>query len=66
MARVKPIEFLNQVKAETSKVVWASGKQTWSTALMVMIMTSILGVFFLGVDRVLGSLVHLLLSLARS
>jgi len=30
-----------------------------------MIMTSILGLFFLGVDRVLGALVHFLLSLAK-
>jgi preprotein translocase subunit SecE len=66
VARVKPVEFLSQVRAETAKVVWASRRQTLSTALMVMIMTSILGLFFLGVDRVLGSLVHLLLSLAGS
>jgi preprotein translocase subunit SecE len=66
VARVKPVEFLQQVRAETAKVVWASGKQTWSTALMVMIMTSILGLFFLGVDRLLGSLVHFLLALAGS
>jgi len=51
--------------AETSKVVWASRKQTMTTALMVMVMTSILGLFFLGVDRILAALVHFLLSLAK-
>lgn len=66
MAKVKPVEFLQQVRAETAKVVWASRKQTLSTALMVMIMTAILGLFFLGVDRVLATLVHFLLSLAGS
>jgi preprotein translocase subunit SecE len=66
VARVNPGEFLRQVRAETGKVVWATRKQTVSTALMVMIMTSILGVFFLGVDRLLGSLVKFLLSLASS
>jgi preprotein translocase subunit SecE len=62
---VKPLEFINQVQTETKKVVWASRKQTMMTALMVMIMTSILGLFFLGVDRALGALVHFLLSLAK-
>jgi preprotein translocase subunit SecE len=66
VARVNPGEFIRQVQAETKKVVWASRKQTLTTALMVMIMTSILGLFFLGVDRVLGALVHFLLSLAKS
>lgn len=65
MARVSPIEFIRQVQTETKKVVWASRKQTMTTALMVMVMTSILGVFFLGVDRILAALVHFLLSLAK-
>jgi preprotein translocase subunit SecE len=65
VARVNPGEFIRQVRAETAKVVWASRKQTLTTALMVIIMTSILGLFFLGVDRILGSLVHFLLSLAK-
>ncbi len=62
---VKPLEFINQVQTETKKVVWATRKQTITTAVMVLIMTTILGLFFLGVDRVLGALVHLLLSLAK-
>ena len=62
---VKPLEFVNQVQTETKKVVWASRKQTMTTALMVIIMTSILGLFFLGVDRILGALVHFLLTLAK-
>jgi preprotein translocase subunit SecE len=65
VARVSPIEFIRQVRAETSKVVWAGRKQTFTTALMVMIMASILGIFFLGIDRALGALVHFLLSLAK-
>jgi preprotein translocase subunit SecE len=65
VARVSPVEFIRQVRAETAKVVWASRRQTLTTALMVMIMTSILGLFFLGVDRMLGALVHFLLTLAK-
>jgi preprotein translocase subunit SecE len=62
---VKPLEFVDQVRVETRKVVWASRKQTMTTALMVIVMTSILGLFFLGVDRILGAVVHFLLTLAK-
>jgi len=34
------------------------------TAIMVVIMTSVLGLFFLGIDSVYGWIVHMLLGLA--
>ena len=64
MARVSPGEFVRQVRAETAKVSWPTRRETVTTTIMVLIMTSILAVFFLGVDTILGSLVKFLLSLA--
>ena len=64
MARVSPGEFVRQVRAETAKVVWPTRRETITTTIMVLIMTTILAVFFLGVDAVLGSVVKFLLSLA--
>ena len=63
MAKVSPGEFLRQVRAETGKVVWPSRKETVTTAMMVVIMTSILGIFFFGVDAAFGALVRALLNL---
>ena len=63
MAKVNPGEFLRQVRAETAKVVWPSRKETITTATMVVIMTSILGIFFFGVDFAFGALVRALLNL---
>ncbi|PZN92622.1 MAG: preprotein translocase subunit SecE [Alphaproteobacteria bacterium] len=62
--RVSIGTFVNQVKAEIAKVSWPSRADTIRMTIMVMIMTTILSVFFLGVDQVLGRLVKFLLSLA--
>ena len=56
--------FLNQVKAETAKVVWPSRRETVMTAVMVVIMTVVLGIFFFAVDWGFSRIVRLLLSLA--
>ena len=65
VAKTTPIEFIRQVRAETSKVVWPSWKETWMTGLMVVIMTTILALFFLGVDSIFEAVVAGLLKLAQ-
>ncbi|MCC2979861.1 MULTISPECIES: preprotein translocase subunit SecE [Sphingomonas] len=65
MAKTSPIEFINQVRAETKKVVWPSRRETIMTGVMVMIMTTILALFFLGVDTAFNAIVNALLSLAK-
>ena len=61
MAKVSPGEFIRQVRAETSKVVWPTRKETVTTAIMVLIMTSLLALFFFGVDSVFSAIVQFLL-----
>ena len=63
VAKVNPGEFFRQVRAETAKVVWPTRKETLTTALMVVIMTSILGIFFFGVASAFSALVQALLGL---
>ncbi len=65
MAKTTPIEFINQVRAETAKVVWPTGRETVMTGVMVVIMTSLLGAFFFGVDSIFAALVQALLKLAK-
>ncbi len=59
------IEFIKQVRTETAKVVWPTRRETVMTGVMVVIMTTILAVFFLGVDSFFNAVVKLLLSLAQ-
>ena len=63
MAKVNPGEFLRQVRVETSKVVWPTRRETLMTALMVVIMTTVLGLFFFGVDSAFSAMVRGLLGL---
>ncbi len=62
MARVSPGEFIAQVRTETSKVTWPTRKETVATTLMVLLMTTVLSLFFLGIDQVLGRAVRGLLA----
>ena len=63
MAKVNPGEFFRQVRAETAKVVWPTRKETITTAIMVVIMTTLLGIFFFGVDSAFSAIVQALLGL---
>ncbi|MBV7255679.1 preprotein translocase subunit SecE [Pacificimonas sp. WHA3] len=62
MAKVSPGQFVREVRQEMSKVTWPTRRETIITTIMVLIMTSILSVFFLGVDAVLGNLIQWVLS----
>lgn len=62
--RVSVGEFFRQVRTEVSKIVWPTREETIRTAIMVVIMTTILGLFFFGVDSFFGWIVEWLMSLA--
>lgn len=64
MARTTPIEFFRQVRAETRKITWPTRRETIMTGIMVLIMATLLGLFFLGVDSIFDAIVNYLLSLA--
>jgi preprotein translocase subunit SecE len=47
----------------SAKIVWPTRKETVMTALMVVIMTSLLAAFFFAVDSAFSAIVKLLLGL---
>ncbi|MFK3888991.1 MULTISPECIES: preprotein translocase subunit SecE [Sphingomonas] len=65
MAKTTPIEFIRQVRTETAKVVWPTGRETVMTGVMVVVMTTVLALFFLSVDSIFNAVVKALLSLAQ-
>jgi len=65
VAKTSPLEFIRQVQAETRKVVWPSRRETIMTGVMVLIMATLLGVFFLGVDSFFDFVVRTLLRFAQ-
>ena len=52
MARTNPLQFMQQVRAEVSKVVWPTRRETTVTTIMVLILTIIVTIFFLIVDQI--------------
>ncbi|OYY91119.1 MAG: preprotein translocase subunit SecE [Sphingomonas sp. 28-66-16] len=65
MAKTTPIEFMRQVQAETKKVVWPTRRETVMTGIMVVLMTTLLGVFFFTIDSIFEAIVKMLLTIAR-
>jgi preprotein translocase subunit SecE len=64
VAKTSPTEFFRQVRAEASKIVWPTSRETMMTSVMVVIMTTTLGLFFFGIDTFFGWVVKILLGLA--
>jgi len=65
VAKTSPIEFIRQVQAETRKVVWPTWRETWMTGMMVVVMTTLLGLFFFTIDALFDRVVAALLLLAK-
>ena len=61
--KTTPAEFVNQVRSETSKVVWPTREETIRTGIFVFIMMVMMSLFFLGIDTVFNAIVGWLLSL---
>ncbi|MBA4046771.1 MAG: preprotein translocase subunit SecE [Erythrobacter sp.] len=58
-------EFFNQVKVETSKIVWPTRDETVRTAIFVFIFMLILSLFFLGIDSAFGAIVRAAIGLLQ-
>ena len=64
MAKTNPLQFAQQVRAEVSKVVWPSQRETMLTTVMVFIMVTIAAIFFFLADQVISYGLELILRLA--
>ena len=59
--RTSPFTFLQQVRAETAKVVWPSRRETMISTVMVLIMAILASIFFLLADTIISYGVSFLL-----
>lgn len=50
MARTNPLQFIQQVRSEVSKVIWPTRREVMLTTVMVFIMAALTAVFFALVD----------------
>jgi len=65
MAKYNPVEFIQEVRQEVSKVTWPTWKEVWITTLMVLLMVALASVFFLITDQTIGWLVQQVLGGSR-
>ena len=49
MARTNPIKFIQQTRAEISKIVWPTRREVLVTSAMVLVLAIIAALFFSGV-----------------
>jgi preprotein translocase subunit SecE len=50
MAKTNPLQFIQQVRSEVSKVVWPNRREVVLTTIMVFIMAALTATFFSLVD----------------
>ena len=48
--RTNPLQFIQQVRAEVSKVVWPTRREVLMTSAMVFVMATLFAIFFALVD----------------
>lgn len=62
MAVTNPLQFMQQVRAEVSKVVWPTRRETMITTVMVFVMAFVFALFFFGVDQLVQFILNLILA----
>ena len=65
MSKYNPLEFVQEVRQEVSKVTWPTWKEVWITTLMVALMVALASIFVLLADQTIGWLVGMVLGIGR-
>ena len=65
MAKTSPVEFIQQVRQEVSRVTWPSRKETIVTTAMVFVMVFIAAALFFVVDQAFSAGVRLVFGLGQ-
>jgi preprotein translocase subunit SecE len=58
-----PFKFLQEVRAEASKVTWPTRRETMITTVMVFIMVAVSSIFFLAADQIIRIVVTFILGI---
>ncbi len=64
MAMTNPFQFIQQVRAEVSKVVWPTRREVMLTTGMVLAMATVTAIFFSLIDLAIRSGLTAVLSIA--
>jgi preprotein translocase subunit SecE len=60
---LKPFTFFRQVRAELTKIVWPTRKETMLSAFAVFLMVVLCAIFLFFTDQILSFFIRLILNL---
>jgi preprotein translocase subunit SecE len=60
---INPLNFVQQVRVEASKIIWPTRRETVTTTVMVFIMATIVAIFFFLIDSIIGKGLELILTI---
>ncbi|MDO9440050.1 MAG: preprotein translocase subunit SecE [Beijerinckiaceae bacterium] len=60
-----PFQFIQQVRAEASKVTWPTRRETLITTGLVLLMVVVASIFFVSVDWAIQLLITFVMSLGK-
>ena len=60
-----PFEFLQQVRAEASKVTWPTRRETLISTALVLLMVVVASIFFVSVDWSIKNILGLILTIGK-
>ncbi len=58
MANTSPAKFVRQVRAEISRITWASRRDTMTSTITVLIMVVIASLFFFAADSLISIVIQ--------
>ncbi|AMD59562.1 preprotein translocase subunit SecE [Rhizobium pusense] len=64
-SKTNPFTFLQQVRAEASKITWPSRRETMISTAMVLVMVIFAALFFFAADQLIGWILSLVLNVGR-
>ena len=64
-SKTNPIQFLQQVRAEATKITWPSRRETMISTVMVLAFAFIAAIFFFAADQLMAIAVELILGIGR-
>ena len=65
MARLNPVQLVQEVRQEVAKVTWPTKKEVWITTIAVLVMVTLASIFFMLADQLMGSIVSFILGFGR-
>jgi preprotein translocase subunit SecE len=65
MAKFNPLEFIQEVRSETSKVTWPTRKEVTVTTIMVFVLVIVAAIFFTAADQIIRLLLTTILGIGR-